>query len=229
MRTGYDIRSSANLRKDPGRCQAGDAWDGIHKRNQIAKGAVACGGRFLVKPGDCRIHLSVDLANGSSQGIVLTEVKPQQEPVMLRQPAVQRIVELFGRGFDPPVSQLRQLPGIAHTRNHRLDHPPPGQPHDLADHQIEFDVGLFERLLHPLYMPRLFAAQLLARAHQRAQFLELLSGTKLALMRPKATRSAIQVASFTSVLRPGTFLMWAALAKISSNLPSLRIFHTGFQ
>src|SRR5215471_4942632 len=47
-------------------------------------------------------------------------------------------------------------------------------------------------------------------------------------MSPCASRSAIQVASLTSLLRPGTFLMCAALASTSSNSPSSRC-HTGFQ
>jgi hypothetical protein len=55
------------------------------------------------------------------------------------------------------------------------------------------------------------------------------SGTKLARTRPQASRSAIQVASFTSVLRPGTFLICAAFATIRSKAPSLRILQTGFQ
>src|SRR5580700_6384839 len=54
-------------------------------------------------------------------------------------------------------------------------------------------------------------------------------GTKLARIKPCASRSASHVASFTSVLRPGTFLTCLALANISSNSPSLRMFHTGFQ
>src|SRR4051794_8569396 len=41
-------------------------------------------------------------------------------------------------------------------------------------------------------------------------------GTKLGRIRPCARRSASQVASFTSVLRPGTALTWAALARASS-------------
>jgi hypothetical protein len=53
-------------------------------------------------------------------------------------------------------------------------------------------------------------------------------GTKLARMRPCASRSASQVASFTSVLRPGTFLTCIALASTSSNA-SARTAQTGFQ
>jgi hypothetical protein len=47
-------------------------------------------------------------------------------------------------------------------------------------------------------------------------------------MRPCASRSAIHVASLTSVLRPGTFLMCIAFASTSSKLPSSTC-HTGFQ
>ena len=39
-------------------------------------------------------------------------------------------------------------------------------------------------------------------------------------MRPCASKSAIHVASFTSVLRPGTFLMCIAFASTRSKLPS---------
>jgi hypothetical protein len=49
------------------------------------------------------------------------------------------------------------------------------------------------------------------------------------LSKPKAAKSAIQVASFTSVLRPGTALMCAALATIIVNWPSLKILQTGIQ
>jgi hypothetical protein len=53
-------------------------------------------------------------------------------------------------------------------------------------------------------------------------------GTKLEQINPCASRSAIQVASFTSLLRPGTLRVCAALASTSSNSPS-NTCHTGFQ
>jgi hypothetical protein len=55
------------------------------------------------------------------------------------------------------------------------------------------------------------------------------SGTKLGRIKPCANKSEIQSASLTSVLRPGTFFMWAALASTSSKPPSLKMCHTGFQ
>src|SRR5262245_42093406 len=53
-------------------------------------------------------------------------------------------------------------------------------------------------------------------------------GTKLDWIRPCANRSASQAASFTSLLRPGTFFTCAAFARISANRPS-RMCQTGFQ
>src|SRR3954465_1462780 len=55
-------------------------------------------------------------------------------------------------------------------------------------------------------------------------------GTKLGRIRPCARRSASQVASFTSVLRPGTALTWAALARASArSFSSHSTAQTGFQ
>jgi hypothetical protein len=45
-------------------------------------------------------------------------------------------------------------------------------------------------------------------------------GTKLARTSPWRTSSAIHSASFTSVLRPGTALMWWALPTIRAKAPS---------
>ncbi len=53
-------------------------------------------------------------------------------------------------------------------------------------------------------------------------------GTKLERISPCASRSAIHPASFTSVFRPGTFLMCWALARISSKRSSSRC-QIGFQ
>ena len=44
------------------------------------------------------------------------------------------------------------------------------------------------------------------------QLLDRAGGTKLARISPWAKRSAIHIASFTSVLRPGTALMLCAFA-----------------
>src|SRR5262245_9185329 len=54
-------------------------------------------------------------------------------------------------------------------------------------------------------------------------------GTKLARTSPCANNSDSHVASFTSVLRPGTFFTCTAFARMSSKLLSASTCHTGFQ
>src|SRR5215831_16225673 len=54
-----------------------------------------------------------------------------------------------------------------------LDHPPAAQPDDVADHPIELDVGVLQRLLQPLDMAAAFASKLLAGAQQGTQLLRL--------------------------------------------------------
>ena len=54
-------------------------------------------------------------------------------------------------------------------------------------------------------------------------------GTKLARISPCASSSANHVASFTSVLRPGTFFTCAAFASTSSKPPAASTCQTGFQ
>jgi hypothetical protein len=147
-------------------------------------------------------------------------MEPQHEPMVIGLPSVQCIVQLLAGCLDPPVGEFGQLERISDVVDHRLDYSPATEAHDIGDHRVEFDVGLLQRLLNPPDMAGLLARQLLAGTQQRPQLLDLLFRTKLALINPQLTRSAIHMASF---------LMCLALATISSNVPSLRIFHTGFQ
>ena len=105
----YRFRSRKGSRLPPSsQCRG---W--LQKRGQAREREPRPGSRLLIDPGDCLHPPGRSICrDGRGQGVVLTEVKPQHEPVMIRQPAVQRIVERFGRGLDPPVSQLRQLLGL---------------------------------------------------------------------------------------------------------------------
>jgi hypothetical protein len=65
------------------------------------------------------------------------------------------------------------------------------------------------------------AASLRVRVSSRSSWIAR-SRTKFERIRPRANRSAIHFALFTSVLRPGTFMMCEALASTSSffqNMP----------
>ena len=102
---------------------------------------------------------------------MLAQIQFEHEAMVVRQPSMQRIVQDLGRRLDTPVGQRRQLVQVSDARDHRLDHPPSAYSQNVADHRVELDVGLFERLLDPLDMAGLLAGQLLACAQQRTQFL----------------------------------------------------------
>jgi hypothetical protein len=70
-------------------------------------------------------------------------MEPQHEPMVIGQPAMQRIVQLLAGCLDPAVRKIGQFPGVCDAVEHRLDHPPAAETHDIGDYRIELDVGLF--------------------------------------------------------------------------------------
>jgi len=95
---------------------------------------------------------------------------------------------------------------------------------DIRLHAPKLDVGILERLLDAQGVLRDLAHQLFAGTRQVSHWIGL-RGTKLALISPWTNKSAIQAASFTSLLRPGTFLMCSTLASASSKCPSSKKPH----
>src|SRR5215475_4295075 len=156
-------------------------------------------------------------------------MESQHEPMMISQPSMQCIVQLLTGRLDPVVGEFSQFPRISDAVDHRLDHSPAAEADDVADDRVELDVGLFKRLLNPLDMAGLLACELLASAQQRAELLHLLFRYEARLDQPETHQIDDPHGVVHAVLRPGTFLMCLALATSNSNLPSLRIFHTGFQ
>ena len=135
----------------------------------------------------------------------------------------------LARRLDPPVGQFGQLRRISDARDHRLYHPPSAEPENIADDRVELDVGLFERFLDPLDMAGLLTAQLLAGTQQRAKLLDRLFRNEARLDQAASYQIGDPCRVVDVRLAAGTFLMWAAFATISSNVPSLRMFQTGFQ
>ena len=70
---------------------------------------------------------------------------------------------------------------IADPFDHRLDHPSAACAHDVAERRVQSNVGLGQRLLDALNMPRLLARQLLASSCERAQFLPVFVGNEARL------------------------------------------------
>src|SRR6266849_5258236 len=199
------VHVAADLGHDGGGRQGADSGDCAQKLDHGTKGDLTVA-TLRMQAADPLIDFAVDLSDRPIQAIPLLQVQVEEKAVVIRQPPMQRVVELLRRRLDLLAGQLGQLTRLANTFDHRLDHPSAARAHDIADDRVELDLGF----------------------NQRNSWISS-PGTKLALISPHANRSAIHVASFTSVLRPGTFLMCAAFATINSKGPSPRILNTGIQ
>ena len=155
----------------------------MQKLDQGAKWHLV-GSHLRAQAGDPLIDFPVDLSDRLIQAIPLTQVELEQEAVVVRQPPMQRIVELLRRRLDLLAGKIGQLARLAHPGDHRLDDPPSAGAHDIGDHRVEFDIGFRQRLLDPLHVPRLLAYQLLAGAGQRTQLLHLFGRDEARLDQP---------------------------------------------
>jgi hypothetical protein len=77
----------------------------------------------------------------------LLQMQSQQEAVMPGHATAQRLAKSFGCRLEARVGELGQAPGITLTGNQGLDHPSPGQAHDIGNDRVELDVGVLQRLL----------------------------------------------------------------------------------
>ena len=168
-------------------------------------------------------HLRVGLGNGGIQGLNLAQVQAQQEAMPFGDAPLQGSTQPLGWRLDAALHQGEQPIGIALALDQRRQNGAAGHAHDLGQHRGQLEVGVLQRLLDTLNVAGLLTHELLAGAQQGAQVLRRLRArTKLGRIRPWASRSASQSASATSVLRPGTFFTWAALARNSVTSPSAR-------
>ena len=127
---------------------------------------------------------------------------------------------LLRRRLDAAVDQGEQLVGIGLAVDQRLEHRAAAHAHDVGQHRGELEVGVLQRLLDPLDVAGLLAHQLLAGAQQRAHLLGRRLRHEAGADQTVRQQIGQPGASATSVLRPGTFLTCAALARISVNSPS---------
>ena len=75
-----------------------EARDGPYDLGSLAKGVEA------------GLHLLADPRDRPIEGVDLLEMELEQEAVMSRQAAAQRLAKLLSRGSDPPVRQSRPRP-----------------------------------------------------------------------------------------------------------------------
>jgi hypothetical protein len=105
---------AADFRQDGDGGQGADAGDRAQKGDQGPKRGLP-DRNLLVHLGHRRSDLAIDPLDGRAQGVVLADMELEQEAMMIGQPPMERVVELFRRGLDLPVGQ-RQLARIAHPR-----------------------------------------------------------------------------------------------------------------
>ncbi len=79
------------------------------------------------------VDLRVDPGDRLVEGVNLPEVQMQQEAMVRGHAPPQRLAQGLGRGFDPPMGQLRQPGGVGLADDQGLDHGPPAQPGDVGN------------------------------------------------------------------------------------------------
>ena len=167
--------------------------------------------RLIHPRGGC-VDRVVEFGDCLAQGIMLAQIQFEHEATVVRQPSMQRIGQDLGRRLDTPVGQRRQLVAVS-------------TPAIIA--------SIIRRPLTPM-MPLITESSLMlasssvfwirwiwlvcsrvsclrARSSERSSWV-VWSGTKSRPDQPAGQQIGDpHVASFTSVFRPGTFLMCAGI------------------
>src|SRR5215469_5980414 len=159
--SGESAHIEADLGDDDFRAERAHARDGAHEFDGSAKGR------------EVGVHLAVHRSDRAIKVIDLSQMKLEQEAVMRRNAATQRLLKLALRGLHVVMRQCRQPHWIALACDHRLKHRSAALTKDIREFGVDLDVGIFQRLLDALGVPRAFANQLLARAQQSPQLLRL--------------------------------------------------------
>jgi hypothetical protein len=118
-----------------------------------------------------KTHLLLDRGDGLIQRIDMTQVKLEHEAVMGANVAAQRLAQLGAAGLDATVDARDQALGISLAVDDGLRHCAPALAQEVAEHDAELEVGVFEHFLDALDVCAPLAHELLAGARERAQFL----------------------------------------------------------
>ena len=143
-----------------------DAGDGAHDLDRGSKGL------------DLAVDLLIDLCDGCVDRVNMLEEKAQHEAMMVGHSAAQRCLQFGWAGFDPAVGQGSQSSRVGFAGDQRFDHPTTGQADDVGNHRVEFDVGVFQRLLDALDVTAPLPHELLAGSQQVAHLLRRLVGNE---------------------------------------------------
>lgn len=80
---------------------------------------------------------------------------------MLGNSSRQGLDQLATCGLEATTSQIRQTLGVGLPVNQSIKDGSPAHPEDVADHELELDIGVFEDLLDPMGVLGDFSGQLL--------------------------------------------------------------------
>lgn len=150
----------ADLRDDRGGDDVADAGD---------LGQPVCGG---TKGLEAFAHLLVDLVDGLLERVGLSEVQLEQEAVMARDLATQRLHDLLARGLHARGDVPNELLGVGLAGNDRGEDGAAALAHDVGEHRAELEVGVLEDLVDALHVRGALAHELLPCSGQVAQVLD---------------------------------------------------------
>ena len=143
-----------------------------------------------------------------------------QEAMMRRDTAMQRRHQLCAARFESPGGEIGQPCRIRLARDERFENRSTAGAQNVADDVGQLQIRVLQRLLDAQGVPDDSPTSCLrVRVRSRSSWISA-GGTKLPRIKPCASRSAIHVASFVSLLRPGRFRMCIALARTTVNWPS---------
>ena len=95
----------------------------------------------------------------------------QQEPMMGRHAAAQRLAEFRAGRLHARACQGRQGRSVRLARDERVQNPPPTRPHHIGQDAGELEVGILQHLLDPLHVLAQRADELFASPGQIPQLL----------------------------------------------------------
>jgi hypothetical protein len=88
------------------------------------------------------------------QGVDAGQHAAQQESMVVGEGPDERLLQPADLAAHRAAGQLRQHPRIPLTREQRVHHRPTADPEDVAGHDRQLDLGVFQQLLDPVLLPR---------------------------------------------------------------------------
>jgi hypothetical protein len=131
-------------------------------------------------------------------------------------------------GAAPVVAMLGEVRGVALPRHDVAEDAQPGHAGDVADDERELKVHLDERLLHALHHGPGTLDERGAMAEQAAEGHDSVGGAEAPAQEAEDVQSP-GAQSETSLFRPGRFLTWRALTRMTWKPRASRISNIGYQ